>query len=1581
MIISMVKIKNQIIIIIFLFFLILLPIKTYSQIDSVKFDNITVQDGLSQSSVICQLQDRFGFMWFGTTDGLNRYDGYNFKLFGHSLFVRCLYEDNDGYIWIGTFEEGLFRLDPITEELINYQNNPNNQDSISNNDIRGIIGDKKGNLWITTFGGGLNYFNKKTESFTRYSYYPNNNKSFPNNFTRGLIKDKNDILWIISQEIGLIRFNPASMESKTYQHDPSNPSSISSNIGMCIVAEDEQTLWVGTQNGLNLFNKDTETFIRYKNDPDDNKSISHDYIQSLFVDSKGNIWIGTFGKGLNLYNKDKQNFTRFQYSPADQYSLAGDYILSIYEDASNLLWIGTNWNGICKFLPKRKFIHYKNKPDIENSLSVNPVWAIYSDRYGLIYIGTSGGGLDILDREKERFHHYKHDPNNPNSLTHNDVREVYEDKEGNIWVGTQDGGLNKFNRDIETFISYKYDPDNPNSLSNNDVREVYEDSQGNLWIGTFGGGLNLFDRENELFISDFDYDSESLNNTKTDNIRAIYEDSKGNLWIGSYGNGLYKLDRDNMIFTSHFTNSGGEPDSINNERISSIYEDETGNLWLGTYGGGLNCYKQDEGVFYHYTSEQGLPNEVIYGVLGDSSGNIWMSHNNGISKFNVDSITFKNFGIKDGLQSTEFNSGAYHKSTTGEMFFGGINGFNSFYPYEVIDSDYQPHVYITSIKKYDEEMVFDNAIFSVKSIHLDWHEDFFAFEFASLDLRNPEKNQYAYMLEGFNSEWIRTGNRRYASYTNLSGGKYTLNIMGSNSDGVWNDEPISISINVEYPPWQSWWAYTLYSIGFIIIISSIVLGIKSKFDVHKKKLEREKEVSEKLRQVDKLKDEFLANTSHELRTPLTGIIGIAESLIDGIEGRLSDGVNENLSMIVSSGKRLSTLVNDILDYSKIKENDIILNVKSIDMQQMTEVILTLSETTIKDKNIELINGIPQGIFVKADENRVQQILFNLIGNAIKFTKSGYIKIDANYRNDMVEISVEDTGIGISKKRIDSIFKVFEQADTSIEREFGGTGLGLSITKKLIELHGGHIEVESELGKGSLFRFTLPKGQINTDYHFKPNMVEQKLQQDLDEEKSLISPKDFMTKEIESNEELTNYKIMVVDDEPVNLKVIKNYLTINHYNVITKTNGEDALQYIKRNNNIPDLILLDIMMPKISGYEVCRRIREEYTSYELPIIILTAKTHSQDIKIGFDIGANDYITKPFDKNELITRINLHIQLTYTQRELEKLNRELEEMVQERTAQLEDAHDKLQKTNEDLLQTNEELEQSNEELTYSNDKLETTLNQLMETQQKMIIQEKMASLGSLMAGIAHEIKNPLNFINNFSDVCIKLSKRLYDMLSANESYLKENPRFNEINVLIDRVVKIMEKIVKHGKRANNIVHSMLIYFHGGEVKKQLFNINNLITEYVNLSYNGMKTMDNAFYVETVYELDQNSPQVPVIPSEIGRVILNISNNAFYSVYRKKISNEDKDFVPKVLYKTIDRIHKVDIIIEDNGEGINESVRNKVFEPFFTTKPPGEGTGLGLSIGYDIVVNIHGGSIGFETKTNEGTKFKISLPKISE
>lgn len=1624
-----------------------------------KFESIGVEKGLSQNSVISIIQDKKGFLWFATTDGFNRYDGYKFKTYGNGLFVRDLHEDSKGFIWLGTDNDGVFRFDPKKETLTNYKHSQNNQNSISHNEVRTIIEDDKGILWLATNGGGLNSYNPKTDIFTHYKYKPDDPKSISSNNIRFITMDDEGFLWLATMGGGLNKFDRKSKTAKRYEHNPNDTKTLPTNDLISIQKGNNNIIWIGTKSeGLIRFNPKTETFTHYKHNPNNPKSISGNSIQTIYTDRENELWVGTYGDGLNKYNPDNNSFIHYKHSPMNPYSLSDNFVLSLYQDKSGTMWLGTVWKGLCKFRKKMKFTHYKHNPQNENSLSHNAVWSIFEDSKDILWIGTFKG-LNALNKKTNKYTHYVHNPKNPNSISNNDIRAIYEDRKGVLWIGTQLGGLNKFDREKQTFKNYSHKPNKPESISHNDVRTIYEDSRGNLWVGTFGGGLNRFDREKQTFKT---YQNNIPSKTTgNDKIRAIYEDSKGYIWIGTYGGGLDKFNYDTETF-KHYKNQTDKPKSINNNKISSIYEDKSGNLYIGTYGGGLNIYNRQSDTFSHITKENGLPDNIIYAILGDDENNLWLTHNKGITKLSIKNGKIKTYDTTDGLQSTEFNSGAYHKNEkTGEMFFGGVNGFNSFMPAEAKDSTYNPPIVLTSFKKFDKEVKLDDYIANIPIIKLTHRDTFFSFEFASMDYTNPDKNQYKYMLEGFDKTWINSGTRRYASYTNLGEGMYIFRVKGTNSDGIWSTEEVKVKLYIspktditpntfdistlnkkkkiiipydknsftlnfstlnysllnkhrqyilegydkvwkdaknkcyahyknitpgEYtfrvrndinknaltilieilPPWWfSWWAYVIYFIAFLFIIGVIIFVIKTRFDRHKLALKQEKLITDRLRQIDKLKDEFLANTSHELRTPLMGIIGIAESMIDGAISNLPPKAIEDLSLIVSSGKRLSSLINDILDHSKLKKNELVLNFKALDIRQIAEVVLTLTEPLVSDKPIKLINKIPKDIqAVNADENRVQQIMHNLLSNAVKFTKSGYITLFAEKKGGFIEISVSDTGIGIDSDKLEDIFKSFGQVDTTIEREYGGSGLGLSITKRLVELHGGKLFVKSKKGEGSVFTFSLPVSHEQAVKALSTSLVIDKpIETNYNEQ--LTNMEMDKIKNSGRNDKTT---ILVVDDEPVNLKVLKNQLSILNYNVVLALNGEDALTYIN-NAPLPSLVLLDIMMPRMSGFEVCQTLRKNYGLLELPIILLTAKNRSTDVVVGLDKGANDYLSKPFDKTELIVRIKLHLELSKTDKALKNLNKQLEQKVIERT-------EKLEETNNKLSVTNEELESTNEELINMNQELETTVIQLQDTRQKLLTQEKMASLGSLMAGISHEIKNPLNFINNFSKLSIELSKDLSERLYTLD-YLEKDVT---AKALLKRLTQIIEKINKHGNRANEIIHSMLSHFHGGKEEKRKTNINEIIKEYANLAYLGMKAIDTNFYSDVKSDYDDSIEEIEVFTAEIGRAILNIINNALYEINKtRKEKHKSENYTPQLKIRTKNKEKIIEISIEDNGGGIKEELRDKIFEPFFTTKPPGVGIGLGLSISYDIIVERHKGDITVESHDKKGTKIIILLPKM--
>lgn len=1177
-------------------------------------------------------------MWFGTWDGLNRYDGYTFKVFKNkpddanslshnSVWAIC--EDKNGMLWIGTESGGLNRFDRAKLIFTTFRHIPDDPASISHNQIHAIFEGRDGFLWVGTHNG-LNRFDTEKKQFTRYLHRPQDSQSLSHNTVQTVWEDRHGMLWV-GTENGLNCLDRDTGSFRRYHHDADDSRSLSHDNVKAIVEDRTGTLWIGTENGLNRFDRKTASFVRYKNEPDNPFSLSHNEIFSIYEDHVGNLWLGTEGGGINIYVPEKQEFIRCRNDPDDRYSLSHDVVWSIFEDRFGSVWVGTYTGGLNKFCPEKEhFIHFKNNPSDINSLSHKNVWAIHEDDKEILWIGTDAG-LNRFDRRQNLFEHFRHDPANPNSLSHDEVWCIYEDRTGLLWVGTYNG-LNTFDRKLKIFTRYMI----AGGKAANKVKSIHEDSSGALWIGT-EDGLNRFDRDKRGFTT-YRHDPGNPSSLSHNTIWTIYQGTGNRLWIGSEG-GLNRFDPETEKFIV-YQNAADDPTSLSNNWVLSIYEDQNGTLWVGTLGG-LNRFNPDNKTFKRYGESDGLLNEVIYGILEDNRNNLWVSTNKGLSRFNPKAETFVNYTIQDGLQDNEFNVGAYHKTRNGELLFGGINGFNLFLP-KTEKNRYPPEMVFTDFRIFYKPVQIGTNGYLTKSIAftneigLSYKDRMISFEFAALHFASPEKNQYAYMMEGFDKNWIYSENRHFATYTNIPPGRYVFRVKGSNYDDLWNEQGVSLKIDIAPPLWKTWWAYLLYAITLLTIISRYVWS-------QKKKLERERIINEELRKADRLKDEFLANTSHELRTPLIGIIGLTESLIDGAAGTLGATVSSNLSMIVTSGKRLATLINDILDFSKLKNKELVIQCKSIDIRQIAEIVLTLSRPLIAGKPIDLKNRIPMECPpVNGDENRLQQILYNLVSNAIKFTESGSVEVSAQWTehdghpdHDIV-FMVSDTGIGIPENKFDQIFESFEQVDATTSRTYGGTGLGLTITRQLIELHGGKIWVSSDVGKGTTFHFTLPVSDAAPEQVGTPAEIQSRLLE-IREDKD---PETMPARRTVSGED--EFQILAVDDEPVNLQVLYNQLTLQNYRVEQAKNGIEALQLL--NMGRYDLVLLDVMMPRLSGYEVCQKIRETHSITTLPIIMLTAKNQVIDMVEGFESGANDYLTKPFSKTELNQRIKTHIELS-------------------------------------------------------------------------------------------------------------------------------------------------------------------------------------------------------------------------------------------------------------------------------------------------------------------------------------------------
>jgi PAS domain S-box-containing protein len=812
--------------------LLLLPISLFAQEDQLRFKRITIEDGLSQSSANCILQDSNGFIWIGTQDGLNLYFGHRFTYFkylpGESNClsdnnVISICEDSSGKIWLGTYGGGLNRLDPATRQFEIFRHNPANPDSLIDDHINSICEDRNGDLWIGT-QNGLDCFNPRTNQILHYPYEPSGQGGLSSQEINSVFCDTAATLWI-----GTPRgIDCLDLETKTFtffRHDPANPDSLSDNSVYAFSEDAQGNIWIGTESGgLNCFQPSTEKFLRFVQDSKNPNSVSFNDIRSLLVDKKGKVWIGTWGDGLNRYDPESGRFTHFRRNPEDLSSLGDNRVGCVFEDSSGIIWAGTLGGGISLYDPSAKnFTLYQSDPSTPNSLSGNDIRAVYEDEKGILWLGTYSG-LKRFDPEAGDYTHYQHNPFQSTSISSNLIYTIGEDYSGTIWVGTQGGGLNRFNRETEKFIRYTHDPGDPLSLSDDRVNVVYTDRAGVVWVGTWNG-LSYFDPANNGFVRYIE-SQENVESLSDNDVREIFEDKKGGLWIGTRNGGLNLFDRASQKF-KRFVHDPQNPGSLSDNRIFCIHEGQSGLIWIGTRGGGLNRFDPTAGQFTSFTEADGLPNNVVYGILEDSEGKLWISTNNGLAEFSPGTENFRVFDVSDGLQSNEFNFGAYFQSRTGKMYFGGISGLNVFDPQKIHDNPFVSPIVLIDFQIFNKsvpicpqkrgEICSPKFIAYQNSVDLTHRDNVVSFEFSSLHYTYPEKNEYAYILEGIEKEWNYVGNRQFATYSHLPPGNYVFRVKGTNNDGVWNEAGASLNISVVPPFWMTW--------GFRIFGISITVGM------------------------------------------------------------------------------------------------------------------------------------------------------------------------------------------------------------------------------------------------------------------------------------------------------------------------------------------------------------------------------------------------------------------------------------------------------------------------------------------------------------------------------------------------------------------------------------------------------------------------------------------------------------------------------------------------------------------------------------------------------------------------------------
>jgi len=1100
---------------------------------------------------------------------------------------------------MGTYQGGLNRLDYRTGRFKVYTNDQHDSSSLSGNFVTTVFADSRQRIWAGTDRNGLNLLDPVTGRFTRYRHSAGAPASLSGDNISALYEDKDQHIWIGTRGEGLDLLRPDG-GFRHFKNDQHNSNSLARDVILSLAGDDKDRLWIGTENGgISILDIHTGIFANYGHDDIETSSLSSNSVYSIFKDAQDNMWVGTYSGGINVHNKNASQFVRYTHS-TDPRGLSHNSILNFFEDKDGQVWIATD-----------------------------------------------GGGVNRLDPQKGQFTHFNHQKGSTNSISGNYVLAVQGMPDHSIWMGTCMDGTTVYDKIKKTFKQIKNRPGDHSSISGNNVSAMARDQDQDLWIGIFGDGLNRYDRRTGRF-QHFRHDSNNVNTICSDQVASLFADSRGYLWIGTEEKGLDLFDKKTGAFT-HFAHTG-KTNSLSNNGVNDIFEDSRGRIWICT-NAGLDCLDRSTQLFTNYFTRDGLPGNIIFSILEDGNKDFWIATDNGLSRFSHGAKTFTNFSVADGLQPDHFNAHSSLKSRTGMMYFGGVNGFNTFFPDSIRKDSFDPPLVFTHFQVFNKEVPIANGekdpsalikdISETKAITLPYDQTVFSFEFASLNYSAREKKQYSYKLEGFDNSWNDIGLKRTSTYTHLDPGKYVFKVRGLKNDGQWSSRITSIEITITPPFWMTWWFRLLAGAAIItaaLIVFRLRVGIIKR---QKKELEHQvRERTERLtlsmeqehlarldaekaykeaEEANKAKSIFLATMSHEIRTPMNGVLGMASLLA---ETALSTQQKEYADTIRSCGEGLMHVINDILDFSKIESGKMELELKSFDLRTCVEEVLDLFSVKAGQEGLDLVYEIDYDVppTIIGDSLRLRQVLMNLIGNSIKFTHHGEIFVGIRMvknpkKQDKIEIGFEvrDTGIGIPPEKISRLFNAFSQIDSSTTRKYGGTGLGLVICDKLVNLMGGNIGVESTPGKGTSFSFSIAvtPGVEPVRTFIKNNMAG-----------------------------LKGKKVLVVDDNATNRTVLRDQLGRWKMLVTLAGSGEAALDILSQQPDF-DLVITDMQMPGMDGSRFSAIVRNQFPV--IPIILLTSIGHDHT-KCEAD-QFNSILIKPVKQSQLCQ----HILDSFRQRE--------------------------------------------------------------------------------------------------------------------------------------------------------------------------------------------------------------------------------------------------------------------------------------------------------------------------------------------
>lgn len=1187
--------------------------------ERVSFSHISLDKGLSQSTIFDIEQDKSGFMWFATYDGLNKYNGYDFTIYRYdpdnesslgSDIVRTLYVDLHDRLWIGT-RAGLSLYESDKESFRNFK--LLSQDGKAQQ-INRITDFDEDCLLLSTNNGLFLFDTRKEEkalvpglesnSFVANTFLHVEDKIYigltnglivydktkgrlerivphmDKMFVHSIIKEAEDRIWVATEDNGLFLLDEKLEIIKNYRAKTNDLGSISSDHIRSLVIDNRGVLWVGTFVGLDIYDKNSDSFHTYMSNPVDNSSVSQNSIRSIFKDDQGGIWCGTYFGGLNYYHSLNNRFGHIKYM-GDNSSINDKVVSCIVEDADKNLWIGTNDKGVNFYNTKTKrYTYYMDSQKIGGTS--NNVKSIYIDeKTGLVYVGTHAGGLSILNR-----------------------------RTGNITnLTTENSGL-----------------------CDNNVYSIIKSPEEFLWIGTLGG-LMRFNPQSKTFEKELDI----FNDIKTS---QLYLDSKKRLWVGSEEGLIIYSYKDKKIINIELID--GTP-LLKNAFVNCITETEKGDICFGTRNG-MFIYSESKGNISHFTTADGLPNNVVYGILEDGLYKLWMSTNNGLACYTPYSKSFKVYNKNDRIQSSQFNTYSYCKTQEGLMYFGGVNGINVFHPEKIVDNPYTPNAVIDKLLLFnktvypgDQTNILEKSISETSHIELSSKQSSFSLEFVVANYTSGQSNNFAYMLGGFDEEWIYTSDKRVVTYTNLDAGDYVFKVKVANNDGVWSKKTTELRIKVLPVWWRTWWATLLFAVAFIIIGSIIIRTIWFR-KLLKKELKMEQLDKIRQEELSQTKTRFFINISHELRTPLT----LIKSPLEEIINHRSDDkwLMGQMNYIKKSIDKLLYLINQIMDYRRAELGAFELKVVKDNLNDFVYDQFLLFESMARRKKIDFSfdSNIMDKTFIFSPQY-VGIILSNLLSNAFKYTsEGGKVTVTLNNDDHWVYITVSDTGKGIPMNQQERIFERFYQTSP----DHSGSGVGLSLVKNLIDNHFGKIGLISEEGVGSSFSVKLPQDEeVYKNVEFislddgeltQYNETRREVFDDEQDDEVLASIKDN-GEESEGSQKET---ILIVEDNVEILDYLKKEFKAQ-YNVIGVEDGVPALDIVMNKGTYPDLIITDVMLPEVSGLKLCKAIKQNIHTCHIPVIIISAKTDIEDQLEGLQVGADDYILKPFSISILQSKI--------------------------------------------------------------------------------------------------------------------------------------------------------------------------------------------------------------------------------------------------------------------------------------------------------------------------------------------------------